>query len=283
MKHYYSVIFFLALVSGCAQEQEEVIETNEMPTKPEQIEIISDSATDFYDNERIIEFILCDEGSEYTDESMRALISEWNTAVGAMENKVMASYGLRPQYETEMFDGIWALVWPDMQTRNAGWEAWPESGGKALREQYDSVLTCNSETSYMYSGQTIAAPTSVWESEPPHFVSYHFCSYNDGFMGTDLQPTETKIAQWIAQYRQTNADDGMALNGLTPLFDSRNPDDEIDDFDGVGMWAYRSVEDANKFAESWAESAKDIQAEVDKFVSCEEYNFDMYIFRLPEA
>ena len=283
MKHYYSVIFFLALVSGCAQEQEEVIETNEMPTKPEQIEIISDSATDFYDNERIIEFMLCDEGSEYTDESMRALISEWNTAVGAMENKVMASYGLRPQYETEMFDGIWALVWPDMQTRNAGWEAWPEGGGKALREQYDSVLTCNSETSYMYSGQTIAAPTSVWESEPPHFVSYHFCSYNDGFMGTDLQPTETKIAQWIAQYRQTNADDGMALNGLTPLFDSRNPDDEIDDFDGVGMWAYRSVEDANKFAESWAESAKDIQAEVDKFVSCEEYNFDMYIFRLPEA
>ena len=141
---------------------------------------------------------------------------------------------------------------------------------------------CQSETTYLYSGHTIAAPSSIWEGES-HFVSYHFCSFNEGVVGEDVQPVETKIAGWIEQYRQTNADDGMGLNGLTPLFDSRNPDDEIDDFDGVGMWAYRSVEDANKFAESWAESAKDIQAEVDKFVSCEEYNFDMYIFRLPEA
>ena len=283
MKHFYSVIFFLGLVSGCAQEQQEVGETNDLATESTQVEEASDSAGGFYESERIIEFMLCDEGSDYTDDAMRALIDDWNTAIDVMDNRVIASYGLRPKYETEMFDGIWALVWPDMDTRNAGWEAWPAGGGNALREEYGQVLTCQSETSYMYSAQTIAAPSSVWESEPPHYVSYHFCSYNDGFEGTDLQPIETKIAQWIEQYRQTNTDDGMGLNGLTPLFDSRNPDDDIDDFDGVGMWAYRSVEDANKFAESWAESAQDIQAEVDKFVSCKDYDFDMYIFRLPEA
>jgi len=280
MKNYCLVMLSLALIAGCVQEQQEAAVTNEVAPETAETSETTESNQGFYEKERIIEFMLCDEGSDYTDESMRALIDDWNEAIDGSENRMLASYGLRPKYDTDMFDGIWTLVWPDMETRDAGWEAWPDNGGNALREKYETVLTCQSETTYLYSGHTIAAPTSIWEGEP-HFVSYHFCSFNEGVVGEDVQPVETKIAGWIEQYRQTNADDGMALNGLTPLFDSRNPDDEIDDFDGVGMWGYRSVDDANKFAEAWAES--DIQAEIDKVVSCEEYDFDMYIFRLPEA
>ena len=136
MKNYYVIMLGLALIAGCSQDQQEAAVTDEVAPETAETLETTESNQGFYQKERIIEFMLCDEGSDYTDDSMRALIDDWNKAIDGSDNRILASYGLRPQYETDMFDGIWTLVWPDMETRDAGWKTWPENGGKALREKY---------------------------------------------------------------------------------------------------------------------------------------------------
>ena len=284
MKNLFLITVILALLGGCAKDGSQSGDNTESELAPLVAEEASISTPVTLPDGRILEFLLCREGPDYTDESMRSLITDWNAAIDKLDDgaKIAASYGLRPNYESDMFDGIWALVWPDMDTRKAGWEIWPESGGNALQENYGSVLSCDDNT-FIYSASTVVPLTSAWENEPPHDVSYHFCSWNDGFDQDDAETIESNIINWVNESRETYPNDGFVLHGLAPLFDSRNPDDNLDDFDVVGMWAYRSAEDAQKFSESWANSAQDIQSGIDRMLTCKEYNFDMYLLRLPGA
>jgi hypothetical protein len=59
-----------------------------------------------------------------SQESFTAMISEWNTIQDGMDNPVPMSVGLVPRTETDLYDGMWVLVWQSKDQSEIGWEEW---------------------------------------------------------------------------------------------------------------------------------------------------------------
>ena len=52
------------------------------------------------------------------------MLVEWNEILDGLETAVPMSVGLLPRTETDLYDGMWTLVWQSEEQAKAGWEEW---------------------------------------------------------------------------------------------------------------------------------------------------------------
>ena len=68
---------------------------------------LSDSAI----NTGYVEYLFCDFGPDMSQESFSEMLVEWNEILDGLETAVPMSVGLVPRTETDLYDGMWTLVW----------------------------------------------------------------------------------------------------------------------------------------------------------------------------
>jgi hypothetical protein len=131
MKKLTGIMFYLLIMTGCAEKAAEVAE----------IEPIADSETAA--ETVLLEYMWCDFGPGTTEEAMAALTAEFNEIVSDSEHKAISAWGYIPQFEIDLYDAIWLNVWADEETRDLGWQEWGENRAEAFQAKYDSVLNCD--------------------------------------------------------------------------------------------------------------------------------------------
>ena len=123
---------------------------------------------------------------------MAALTADFNEIVSSSEYKVSSAWGYIPSFETDLYDAIWLNVWSDEKTRDMGWKEWGENSADAFQAKYDSVLACNEEKIFHFSG-TIGREAGEWTAEPPFQAQFDFCNFNEGMDSSNLNASLQKI------------------------------------------------------------------------------------------
>ena len=77
-----------------------------------------------------------------SQEAFTSMISEWNEILDGLETAVPMSVGLVPRTETDLYDGMWVLVWESKAQSEKGWDEWLAGPAEAWTEKTSSILAC---------------------------------------------------------------------------------------------------------------------------------------------
>ena len=147
-----------------------------------------------------VEYLFCKNGPDMSQESFATMISEWNTIQDGMENPVPMSVGLVPRTETDLYDGMWVLVWQSKEQSEKGWEEWLAGPAEAWIEKTSSILSCvdsnGDAINYSFNVSNFR-PAQAQDAEPGGVVGFNFCSYNDSFGPGELIAANGIYNQWL--------------------------------------------------------------------------------------
>ena len=76
------------------------------------------------ENTAYVEYLWCKNGPDMSQEAFTQMISEWNEILDGLETAVPMSVGLVPRTETDLYDGMWVLVWESKAQSEKGWQEW---------------------------------------------------------------------------------------------------------------------------------------------------------------
>lgn len=137
-----------------------------------------------------VEYLFCDFGPDISEESFAELLIEWNDILDGLETAVPMSVGLVPRTETDLYDGLWTLVWESKEQANAGWKEWIEGPAAAWTEKTSNIISCGAsdngeEANYGFDVNVYRLATAL-DTEPGGVVGFMFCSYTDSFSEAEL-------------------------------------------------------------------------------------------------
>ena len=132
------------------------------------------------------EYLFCDFGPDMSDESFAGLLTDWNKLLDDLgPNSVPRSVGLVPRVETDLFDGLWVLVWPSKEASLVGWQEWVDGPAADWTEKTSSIISCGASSNgvvqnYGFDVSFLRAPNVV-DEVPGGVVGFNFCSYTEDF------------------------------------------------------------------------------------------------------
>ena len=187
MKRISLLLLSTFLFTACAHE-EAVVEA----TAPE-IEPVATEASPPNEPDAYYEYLWCKQGENYSDESFRAMVVDWNTLIDSLEHKANGAFAYVPRgWEDPNFDALWVLNWADKATMEAGWADYVAAKGQQqIDEKHPGLLTCGSQTGVDRFGFNAYIPRDMpadfGSSEPPYYLTNQLCSFNEGKGGADLR------------------------------------------------------------------------------------------------
>ena len=185
----------LMLLIGCSAEKSEQAASAE-PDVADAEESTTREPVGYF------EYLWCEAGENYNDETIAALVAEWNSITDGLNARVNGAFAYLPrEWEDENFDGLWVLRWNDKAHSEAGWAEYEAAGADALiQANHPGVLTCGNEPGVNRFGFNGYIPREIPSSfdlttEGPYFLMNQFCAFNDGKGGLDLR--EAVMGQYI--------------------------------------------------------------------------------------
>ena len=149
-----------------------------------------------------VEYLFCDYGPDMSDESFDGLLKDWNKLLDDLgPNSVPRSVGLAPRIKTDLYDGLWVLVWPSKEASLIGWQEWVDGPAADWTEKTSSIISCGASTNgqvenYGFDVSFLRAP-NVIDEEPGGVVGFNFCRYTEDFKEEQLVSSSQGYNQWL--------------------------------------------------------------------------------------
>ena len=243
---------------------------------------LSDSAI----NTGYVEYLFCDFGPDMSQESFSEMLVEWNEILDGLAIAVPMSVGLVPRTETDLYDGMWTLVWQSKEQAKAGWDEWIAGPAASWTDSTSSIISCGAsdngeEANYGFDVNVYIAATEP-DSEPGGVVGFMFCSFTDSFGKADLVAGLETFNSWI--------DTGQEMAGIgspyfytihLPDFETPIPGSSIGSYD----YAFHQFWDSEESRELGAKLFEETAPEIDgPQPDCSEMLlFDSVPFRTPQV
>ena len=277
----------LIAILGCAK-QEEAASQASVAAVPDPVEATQiESAT--VEPDAYYEYLWCEQGEDYSQESMAELTNNWNSVIDGMDAPDLAAFGYLPRgWETESYDGLWVLRWNSKADSDAGWEACAASEACAAHEtKFASVLTCGDEVGVNRFGFNSFVPQPVPETftgDPaPYYLTNMFCSYNEGKGPADLRAWGTNsYLPMLSEGAEENSESSY-------WFMVGGPDFEVNeespfDFNWLNYWQTAEEGEAASAAFAASEEGQAMRASFDEVATCQDPQpWDGYVIRRNQA
>jgi len=157
---------------------------------------LSDSA----ENTAYVEYLFCKNGPAMSQENFTGMIDYWNDIQDGMQNPVPMSVALQPRTATDLYDGMWVLVWESKEQSTKGWEEWLAGPAEDFIEKTSSILSCvdsnGDAVNYSFNVSSFRA-AQAQDTEPGGVVGFNFCSYTDSFGPNELLEGNAVFNQWL--------------------------------------------------------------------------------------
>ena len=242
---------------------------------------ISDAA----ENTAYVEYLFCKNGPDMSQESFAGMLSEWNTIQDGMENPVPMSVGLVPRTETDLYDGMWVLVWQSKEQSEKGWQEWLAGPAEAWTEKTSSILSCTDSNgdaiNYSFNVSNFR-PAQTQDPEPGGVVGFNFCSYTDSFGPGELIAANGIYNQWLdAAVEAAGTETPYFYTIHEPNFETPIPGSSAGSYD----YAFHHFWDSEESRELGAQLFEETAPEIDgPQPDCSEMLlFDSVPFRAPEV
>jgi hypothetical protein len=197
------------------------------------------------------EYLFCDFGPDMSDESFAGLLTDWNKILDDLgPNSVPRSAGLVPRVETDLFDGLWVLVWPSKEASLIGWQEWVDGPAADWTEKTSSIISCGASSNgvaqnYGFDVSFLRAPNVVDEI-PGGVVGFNFCSYTKDFQEEQLVASSQEYNQWLDAGSETVGRDSYWYSIQVPDFDTPIPGSTAGAYD----YAFHHVWDSEESREA---------------------------------
>jgi len=262
MKRFFLFSLFAPLIVACTQPAEDA------PAAPEAEVAAAPQAPEpaaYY------EFLWCEFGKNYTDESRDAYFADFNGIVDSMTERGLGSFGYRPRdWESEDFDALWVNRWPDKETSEEGWAEWKaKSGNETLQTNHPDVLMCGQEAGTNVFGYTTYIPKEIPDTfsveNPPYHVDNLFCSFNEGKGPDDMRAyLGDHYMPFLDRYTAENPDNSYWFAIGVPDFEPA--EDYPQDFNWINY--FTSAEEAAIGIENYETNETGLQALMAEVVTC---------------
>lgn len=226
----------------------------------------ADSAPVTYYNQ----FMPCTAGPDYSPESMRKMIAEWNELEDMSDDLVWAGGYASKGDNNGQDNGWWELQWPSKEAADAAWEIWMASEeAQAWDKKNNSILACENSAVSSWTF-TIPGPGSIDFDYSYFATETHPCNLNDGKTSEDLMAVAEKYNNWVTE----NGNAEAYFYGIYEALD----DDAMFDF----LWLnfHQSFEGLEAGNTNFVEKGADMQASFNEVASCRSPDvYDSYEFR----
>ena len=203
------------------------------------------------------QFIPCKAGPDYSAETMKDFVAEWNELVAVYDEMVWAG-GYAPASGQQ--NGWWELQWTSKDAADAAWESWLSNAEAQEWDQSSrNVLDCDNTQvgDFVFHSSGITSPDFDWTS----FTTESFaCRFTDGTTEEDLMADMALFNQWVA-------DNGT---GDPFTYGVYIPKDSSDPYDFYWLNWHQNIKALEAGNMNWIESGADMQAAFDKHSSCDD-------------
>ena len=202
------------------------------------------------------QFIPCKAGPDYSAETMKAFVAEWNELVAVYDEMVWAG-GYAPASGQQ--GGWWELQWSSKEAADAAWESWLSNAEAQEWDQTSrNVLDCdNSQVGDFDLHGGVAAPDFDWTS---FATQSQACRYTDGSTQADLMADMKLFNKWVA-------DNGT---GDPYTYGVYIPQDSSDPYDFYWLNWHQNFDTMEAGNMNWVENGKEMQATFDSHAICDD-------------
>ena len=250
------------LLAGCGSEPT----TQETSTGPMAAKMIEEPATAAASQgiSPVIEYVWHRAGENFSRDALMENIAFWNAMIDAGEYDISRANILFPRQETDDYDFIWALLWPSVEARDAGWAYWNINDAPKWAAATTGILSYDEDNAYLFElsrqrEATLASTGEIYENE------FNFCTYNEGKGKADLAAFQSAHADFVAGYEADRGPTAYGYALLTPTFET----DPMPDFVWLNLWA--SVQEKADGVGYFEGS--ELQAQLADMVTCNVFGF----------
>tara|TARA_Y100001970_G_scaffold98563_1_gene123893 strand:+ start:39944 stop:40756 length:813 start_codon:yes stop_codon:yes gene_type:complete len=259
---------FLTLVASCSDKAEIVSIYNQA------------------DDTGYVEYLWCKNGPDFSQESFSAMLSEWNQILDGLETTVTMSVGLVPRTPTDLYDGIWVLVWDSKAQSEKGWKEWLDGPAESWTENTSSILACGASDNgevlnYGFDVSSFRSATAA-DSEPGGVAGFAFCSYTDSFGPKELLENIATYNSWLGSAEEAAGTGSPYFYTIhEPDFETPIPGTSVGSYDYAFHHFWDSEESRLQGAALFAQTAPAPQGPQPDCIE-EMILFDTYPFRAPQ-
>jgi hypothetical protein len=236
-----------------------------------------------------VEYLQCQFGENYSADSFQAFLAAWNSEIDQLEDRGLSAFGYLPRdWQSDRFDGIWVLRWPNKDSRNAGWQTYAASGAEArIQAAHPGVIECAPDEGldlFAFNAYTQRPTPPTWSMEnPPYAVSMQICSMADGRPVTNVRDFVT--ADYLPYLAK--ADERLPESGywyqvafMDQETSTGTPSTAEGPFDFVWMNFWNSPEQESISMADWSDNGQALQSQFDAMTNCQApIPYDGYYFR----
>tara|TARA_E500000331_G_scaffold269031_1_gene260435 strand:+ start:5959 stop:6756 length:798 start_codon:yes stop_codon:yes gene_type:complete len=214
------------------------------------------------------EYLTCTPGINFTNDSVRSMITEWNAL--ELDESLYFAAGHAPLSETSLGGSgkvYWQLFWESKEDANEAWTEGPSEEFLAWGEKFQDVLVCDGDgrRGYdVYWGRENDR-SGDWEDESQWVTYAHYCKYTS--LG-DIEALGSSMVEFNKYLDDVESvDDGPFTFGVF-LHNSDNKEPYIN-YDFFWMNYYQNHDDAMASYERYEQTGSEMQATFDEFSVCE--------------
>ena len=239
---------------------------------------------------RYNEFIWCSNGDNATTESLAARQAHWLDAVAKLDASNFASASLSPSgWESDDFDRLTLLMWPNKEVRNAGWASYEASGiEEDLAATFPGVESCGGTNWSNIYGFDVYQPRVPSQPglapDAVGYAGYQFCSFNEGMKPADLRAVvRGDYMDFLSAFESEVGPTTYNFTVQIPDFDSaavERHNEVPPQFDLLwsNFWGDKTQKPIGDSA--WQKSGAEIQNAFDQVMTCsDEQGYDIVLVR----
>lgn len=251
MKKLLVLISILLVITSCSEQAEDTnTEVEEIVQRP------------------YSEYLTCTPGNNFTPESVRAMITEWNQL--DLDDSLYFAAGHAPLTESTLAGSgkvSWQLFWQSKEDATQAWSEDPSEEFLAWGEKFQDVLTCDGDgrRGYdVYWGRDNDR-SGEWEDNTQWVTYAHYCKFNEAGSFEALSSAAQEFNIYLDNVE--SGTDGPFTFGVY-LHNNDNPEPYIN-YDFFWMNYYQNHDDAQASYERFAQTGTEMQATFDSFSECE--------------
>ena len=242
--------------------------------------------TDAAENTAYVEYLWCKNGPDMSEEAFGAMIQDWNGILDGMETTVTMSVGLVPRTATDLYDGMWVLVWESKEQSEKGWKEWLDGPAESWTEKTSSILACGASDTgdVLYYGFNVSSfrAATAQDDEPGGVAGFAFCSYTESFGPNELLENITAYNGWLDSAQEATGNSSPYFYTIhEPDFETPIPGSSVGSYDYAFHHFWSSEETREQGAALFAETAPAPQGPQPD-CNPEMFLFDTYPFRSAE-
>ena len=239
------------------------------------------------ENNAYVEYLWCKNGPDMSQGAFTQMISEWNEILDGLETAVPMSVGLVPRTETDLYDGMWVLVWESKAQSEKGWQEWLDGPADNWTEKTSSILACGAsddgdELNYAFNVSSFRAASSP-DSEPGGVAGFAFCSYNDSFGSKELLASVDIYNDWLDAAQEAAGSGSPYFYTIhEPDFETPIPGTTTGSYDYAFHHFWESEDSRQLGSALFADTAPAPQGP-QPYCGDDMFLFDTYPFRAPQG